>query len=122
MSSCTGFRPLFWKIRKRPCPSVDPILIDESTMMARSLVQRLLVAYTVDLTIVLRELFDLTLQIDKALATTWQELKEAVETYQRSSSYQDIHNSICSKSAGGEQIMSADEMRAKVRELVKGYL
>jgi hypothetical protein len=91
-------------------------------MMARPSVQRLLIAYTVDLISVLRELFDLTLQPDKALATTWQELKEAFEAYERSPSRQRIHNSICSKSAQGEQIVTADDIREKVRDLVTEYL
>jgi hypothetical protein len=87
--------------------------------MARPSVQRLLIAYTVDLINVLRELFDLTLQPNKALAATWQELKEAFETYERSLSRQRIHNSICSKSAQGEQIMTADGIEDKVRDLVR---
>jgi hypothetical protein len=91
-------------------------------MMARPSVQRLLIAYTVDLISVLRELFDLTLQPDKALATTWQELKEAFEAYERSPSRQRIHKSICSKSAQGEQIVTADDIREKVRDLVREYL
>ena len=86
------------------------------SMMTRPSVQRPLVAYTVDLISVLRQLFDLTLQPDKALATTWQELKEAFEAYQRSPSCQDIHNTICSNSAQGEDI------REKVRDLVRKYL
>jgi hypothetical protein len=91
-------------------------------MMARSSVQRLLVAYTVDLISVLRELFDLTLQPDKALATTWQELKEAFEAYKRSPSCQHIHNRICSNSAQGEQNVAADDIRGKVREFGEGVL
>jgi hypothetical protein len=90
--------------------------------MARSSVQRLLVTYTVDLISVLRELFDLTLQPNKSLATTWQELKEAFEAYERSPSRQHIHNSICSKPAQGEQTMTADDMTEKVRDLVREYL
>jgi hypothetical protein len=85
------------------------------SMMARPSVQRLLVAYTVDFISVLRELFDLTLQPDKARATTWQELREAFEAYKRSPSCQHIHNSICSKSAQGEQIVTADDIREKIR-------
>jgi len=83
-------------------------------------VQRLLIAYTVDLISVLRELFDLTLQPALALTTTWQELREAFETYERSSSRQRIHGIICSKSPQGEQILTADGINEKVRVLVNG--
>jgi len=85
-------------------------------------VQRLLIAYTVDLMSVLRELFDLTLQPNKALATTWQEVKEAFEAYERSPSRQQIHNSVCSQSARGQQIMTADDISMMVRDLVMKYL
>jgi len=84
-------------------------------------VQRLLIAYTVDLISIMRELFDLTLQPNKVLATTWQELKEAFEAYERSPSRQRIHNSICSRSTQGEQIVTADGIREKIRDLVKEY-
>ena len=90
--------------------------------MARPSIQRLLVAYTVDLIIVLRELFDLTLQPDKALTTTWQELKEAFETYERSPSRHRIHNHIYSKSTQGEIFIIADGIGEKVRDLVGEYL
>jgi hypothetical protein len=83
-------------------------------------VQRFLIAYTVDLISVLRELFDLTLQPALALTTTWQELREAFETYERSSSRQRIHGIICSKSPQGEQILTADGINEKVRVLVNG--
>ena len=90
--------------------------------IARHEVQRLLIAYTVDLISVLRELFDLTLQPNKALATTWQEVKEAFEAYERSLSRQKNHNSICSKSARGQQIITADGISEMVRDLVMKYL
>ena len=75
-----------------------------------------------DLIIVLRELFDLTLQPDKALMTTWQELKEAFETYERSPFRHRIHNRICSKSVQGENFIIADGIGEKVRDLVGEYL
>ncbi|KAF5346881.1 hypothetical protein D9756_010595 [Leucocoprinus leucothites] len=85
-------------------------------------VQRLLVAYTVDLTNVLGELFDFTLKPALALKTTWEELREAYEAYERSSSRQRIHDIIRSKAPQGEQLLSADGLDEKVRALVEGYL
>jgi hypothetical protein len=88
--------------------------------MPRPEVQHLLIAYTVDLIAVLRELFDLTLRPALCLTTTWKELSVAFETYERSSSRQRIHNIICSKERQGEQILTADGINEKVRVLVKG--
>lgn len=85
-------------------------------------VQRLLTAYIVDLISVLSELFDLTLQPDKALATTWKELKEAFEAYERSQSRPRIHNSLRSESAQGERIITADGINREVRDLVMEFL
>ncbi|KAH8986813.1 hypothetical protein EDB86DRAFT_2832575 [Lactarius hatsudake] len=71
-------------------------------------VQRLLIAYTVDLVGVLRELFDITLRPDLALTTTWKELQVAFESYERSYSRQHIHNSIYSNTARGQQMTVED--------------
>ncbi|KAF5348285.1 hypothetical protein D9756_010480 [Leucocoprinus leucothites] len=83
-------------------------------------VQRLLVAYTMDLVHVLRELFDFTLKPTLALTTTWEELREAFEAYECSSSRQRIHNIIPSKVPQGEQILTPDGLDKKVRALVEG--
>ena len=83
-------------------------------------VQRFLIGYTVDLVNVLRELFDFTLKPALALTTTWEELREAFEAYERSSSRQRIHNIICSKAPQGEHILTADGLNEKVRALVEG--
>ncbi|KAI9463259.1 hypothetical protein BJY52DRAFT_74397 [Lactarius psammicola] len=85
-------------------------------------VQRLLIAYTVDLISVLRELFDITLRPELALTTTWTELQEAFETYERSFSRQRIHNSISSETPRGEQMLTADGISRKVRELLQVQL
>lgn len=81
-------------------------------------VQRLLIAYTVDLISVLRELFDLTLKPGLALKTDWQELKEAFETYEKSASRQHNHDIISLRSPQSQQILSANSIHEKVRELV----
>jgi hypothetical protein len=87
--------------------------------MARPEVQRLLVTYTVDLIRVLRELFDLMLQPQKALtAATWEDLKEAFEAYERSLSRQHNHRSIHSEQAWGRRLVTVDNITEKVHDLV----
>lgn len=87
-------------------------------MMARPEVQRLLIAYTVDLISVLRELFDITLKPDLVLTTTWTELQDAFEAYERSSSCRRIHDSICSTTPQGE-LLTVDGLSKKIRELLE---
>ena len=86
--------------------------------MARPEVQRLLIAYTVDLISVLKELFDITLKPDLALTTTWKELKDAFEAYERSLSCRRIHNSIWSTRPQGE-LLTVDGLSKKIRELLE---
>ncbi|KAH9022715.1 hypothetical protein EDB84DRAFT_1678396 [Lactarius hengduanensis] len=82
-------------------------------------VQRLLIAYIVDLVGVLRELFDITLRPDLALTTTWKELQAAFESYERSNSRQRIHNSIYSNTMRGQQ-MTVDDISRMISELLSG--
>jgi len=58
-------------------------------------VQRLLIAYIVDLIGVLQELFDRTIKVE--FTTNWPELQGAYEAYEKSSSCQSSHESIRSK-------------------------
>jgi len=81
-------------------------------------VQRLVMAYTVDLIRVLRELHDITHRPNLVLTASWVELQAAFEAYERSHSRQRIHERICSKTAHDE-ILSADEISQKVRELLQ---
>jgi len=90
--------------------------------MSRPDVQRLLIAYTVDLIRVLIELFDFTLQPKLALTTSWKELQEAFETYERSNNRPIIHDSIRSAFQQGKYVLSPAEIRDKVRELLKEHL
>jgi hypothetical protein len=85
---------------------------------ARASVQRLLFAYTVDLIRVLRELFDITLRPDAELTTTWRDLQEAFETYERSPSRRHIHKSICSYTPHDGWILTANDLTNKLRELL----
>ncbi|KAH9022713.1 hypothetical protein EDB84DRAFT_490480 [Lactarius hengduanensis] len=81
-------------------------------------VQRLLIAYIVDLVGVLREL---TLRPDLTLTTTWKELQVAFEAYERSYSRQRIHNSIYSNINRGQYI-TVDDISRMVSELLSGSL
>ncbi|KAH9012450.1 hypothetical protein EDB84DRAFT_1680696 [Lactarius hengduanensis] len=81
-------------------------------------VQRLLIAYTVDLVGVLRELFYITLRPDLALTTTWEALQAAFETYEQSFSRQSIHKNIYSNTTRDEQTLSVDDISRIVRDLL----
>ena len=98
-----------------------PILTSQSILlvMSRASVHRLLIAYTVDLIRVLRELFDLTLRPELALATTWTELREAFEAYERSYSRQRVHTNICSRTTQDELTLTPESISRKVRELLR---
>ena len=87
-------------------------------VMDRPSVQRIVIAYAVNLIRVLRELFDITLRPDLALTTSWVELQVAFEAYELSHSRQRIHRRICSR-MGKDEILSADEISQKVRELLQ---
>jgi hypothetical protein len=108
--NCSGKR-----VRDLIDHSCDLILILAAD---RAPVQRLLIAYTVDLIRVLRELFDITLRPGSNLATTWPDLKEAFETYEQSPSRRYIHESICSNTPRDGWMVTASDIRKKVRELL----
>jgi hypothetical protein len=57
-------------------------------------VQRVFIAYAVDLTLVLRELFDLALLPDKTGSVTWDDLREAFEAYDRTPSRAGVHGEV----------------------------
>jgi hypothetical protein len=90
--------------------------------MSRPSVQRLLIAYTVDLIGVLRELFYFTLKPDLALTTTWPVLQEAFQAYERSSCRQRAHDSICSEYQLGDKVLTANGIDKKVHELLNECL
>ncbi|KAJ7239924.1 hypothetical protein C8J57DRAFT_1372316 [Mycena rebaudengoi] len=82
-------------------------------------VRRVLIAYTVDLILVLHQLFDITLQLKLMGTVSWQELRDAFEAYYNSTSQHDIHKQVRALvegrgwDSGGVQ---------KVEELVKKYV
>jgi len=82
-------------------------------------VQRLLIAYTVDLIGILRKLFDITLRPGLGLMTTWKELQEALVAYERSLSRQRTHNSICSKLPLSGPILTMNRIGSMVHELLQ---
>ena len=88
--------------------------------MGRPSVQRVLIAYTVDLISVLRKLFDITLigrSPGSVLTITWTELQEAFETYEISRKR--IHARILSMSTHDEKTLTPDDLGEKVRELLQ---
>ena len=104
--------------RERVRAFVHPYILILLVMGTRPIVQRLVIAYTVDLICVLRELFDITLRPDLALTPSWVELQAAFEAYERSQSRQHIHKRICSRT-GQDETLSAEDIGQKVRELLR---
>jgi len=56
--------------------------------------QRVLYGYTVDLILVMEELFKLTLRPTAAGSVTWLDLQEAFDAYQRTRSYSEVHQAV----------------------------
>jgi len=81
-------------------------------------VERLIMAYTVDLILVLKSLFHFTLKPDLAGSANWEVLKEAFEAYERSHDVQQNHNSCRSALHQNNQRLDRDGFRAKIRELL----
>ena len=86
--------------------------------MCRASVQRLLIAYVVDLIHVLKELFNIVHRPELALSVTWMELRETFEAYERSRSRQRIHKEICSMTVEGDTL-TGDGINRKVRDFVQ---
>jgi hypothetical protein len=83
-------------------------------ILGRSEVQRVVIAYIVDLIRVLIELFNITIRAELALTTTERELYEAFEAYVKSSSRQRIHDRIRSM----KRMMSTGEISREIRWLL----
>ena len=86
--------------------------------MGRPSVQRFLIAYTVDLIGILRELFDHTLRPGSP-TPTWTELQEAIVAYELSSSLQRIRHGIFSKIPLSGPILTIDDISRTIRELLQ---
>jgi len=76
-------------------------------------VQRVLIAYIVDLIEVLKRLFEKTITAE--LATTWPDLQAAFVEYEKSSARQSIHERIRSKNP----MLTSDEIEKKVKQLLQ---
>ena len=75
-------------------------------------------AYSVDLILVLKSLFDFTLKPDLAGSANWEVLKEAFEAYERSHDAQRIHNFCRTASQQNNRSLDRDTFRARIRQLV----
>ena len=89
------------------------------SVMGSPEVQRLLIAYIVDLIKVLIELFNITIRPELALTATWTELQAAFELYEKSTSCQRIHERIRSETTRGEQMLVADDISSNIRALLR---
>jgi hypothetical protein len=89
--------------------------LDLLFVMDRSEAQRVLIAYIVDLIMVLIELFNITIRLELALTVTWDSLQEAFESYEKSSSRQRIHESIRSR----KPMVTTGEIRREIRRLLE---
>ena len=88
-------------------------------VMARPSVQRLLIAYMVDLICVLKELLNVVCRPESAHAITWTELQEALVACEQTDRRQRVHNSICSKIPLDGPILTVDGIGRMVRELLQ---
>ena len=89
-------------------------------MASRPQVRLLLMTYIVDLTTVLKLLFDITLiRVSQSGRTTWSELKGAFEEYESTGSRQRIHHRICAIFQQDQQILDPDSFHRVFKELVK---
>lgn len=84
-------------------------------------VQRLLIAYTVDLILVLESLFKFTLKPGLFGTTSWGVLKEAFEAYERSDTPHCVHGHVRSYVDECNQVFNVDGIRNKIDELIKEY-
>jgi len=76
--------------------------------------QNCLVGYTVDLILVLECLFLIKLPLPRIGATSWKEVQEAFESYERSESRPRVHDEVRS----GPHQYNPDNIRDRVKELV----
>jgi len=81
-------------------------------------VERMIMAYTIDLILVLKSLFGFTLKPDLAGSTNWNVLKEAFEDYERSSNVQQNHNYCRSALQQHDRNLDRDGLRNNIRKLL----
>ena len=76
--------------------------------------------YAVDLTTLLKSLFDVRLKSDTERTTSWLELKEAYGAYEHAQSRQRIHRRIHATFQRDQQTLDEDEFEEEFIELVRG--
>ncbi|KAI9571840.1 hypothetical protein HD554DRAFT_2299923 [Boletus coccyginus] len=81
-------------------------------------VERLFMAYTIDLIAVLKSLFDFTLKPDLIGATNWGVLKEAFEAYERSQKRKEIHDTCRSLYERNDRVLSREIFRQTIKDLL----
>jgi hypothetical protein len=81
-------------------------------------VQRLLMAYAVDLVLVMESLFKFTLRPDLSGTTSWEALKEAFEAYERSNAPHVIHDAIRSYVDQCGERFDLEGIFEKIKQLV----
>ncbi|KAJ6478701.1 hypothetical protein DFH09DRAFT_1215295 [Mycena vulgaris] len=85
-------------------------------------VERVLIAYTVDLILVLEELFKIVLQPKAAGSASWNDLREAFEAYHRTTSQSTVHGAVSDLVENrGQLITDLNFLRKSVEELVQKY-
>ena len=85
----------------------------------RPSVERLIMAYTIDLILVLKSYFDFTLmKPDLAGKADWNVIREAFEAYERTSERQKNHGAYRSAFQGNKSL-GRDAFQAKIRELLE---
>jgi hypothetical protein len=77
-----------------------------------------MMAYTVDLILVLKSLFNFTLMPNLAGSATWKELKEAFEVYERSQIIHENHSACRSAFPQNDRTLDQEAFRAKIREIL----
>jgi hypothetical protein len=76
--------------------------------------------YAVDLTTLLKSLFEVRLKSDTEKTISWLELKEAYEAYEHSGSRQGIHRRICATFQQDQQTPDKELFQGMFIGLVKG--
>ncbi|KAJ7882039.1 hypothetical protein B0H14DRAFT_1492364 [Mycena olivaceomarginata] len=85
-------------------------------------VQRVLIAYTVDLIMVLQELFKIMLQPKSHGSVSWPDLQEAFEAYQRTTSQRTVHSAVSDLvEKRGQLSMDLTVIRESVKEMLEQY-
>jgi hypothetical protein len=85
-------------------------------------VERVLIAYTVDLILVLEELFKMVLQPKAAGRASWNDLREAFEAYHRTMSQSTVHGAVSDLVENRWPLVTdLNLLRKSVDELVQKY-